>query len=181
MAHWIYKATRARATYSDARALAVIDHFLCRSIFVRCALPEGLREADRVGDVAVGDVLHYYYRTPDGNVRAFGSFRVIDAAAVPGVFDACEGYGALVRVREAPENRKMLDRLARGYGRDPKLAVFTGWALEKLPADSGTPGFDQAKMFPTRTTSLWHYPDPALPGADGPVRDHASSGERRGG
>jgi hypothetical protein len=174
MTEWVYKATQARARCSDARDLAVLDHFLCRAAFVRCAPPESMREAGLVGDVALGDVIHYYYRTPDGNVRVLGSFRVVDGSAFPGVFDACAGRGALVQVRETPENRRMIVRLVRGYSHDPRLAAFTGWALEKL--STPTPGFDQARMFPTRTTSLWRYPDPALPTTGGPVRDRVMAG-----
>ena len=163
MADWVHKATRARATYADAHDLAVVDHFLCRSIFAHGPASQDAR--DMVADVAVGDVIHYYYRTPEGRVRSLGSFRVLDATTFPSAFEACAGHGAAVQVRETAENREMLGRLRRAYWRDPKLAVFTGWAVEKLPVNSGTPGFNQAKMFPSLTTSLWRYPDPSLPSA----------------
>jgi hypothetical protein len=165
MADWVHKATRARATYADAHDLAIVDHFLCRSIFAHGPASQDARASEMVADVAVGDVIHYYYRTPEGRVRCIGSFRVVDATIFPGAFEACSGHGAAVQVRETAQNREMLGRLRRGYWRDPQLAVFTGWAVEKLPVNSGTPGFNQAKMFPSLTTSLWRYPDPGLPPA----------------
>ena len=165
MAEWVYKAIRARATYADAHDLAVIDHFLCRSMFAHGPASHDARAIEAVADVAVGDVIHYYYRTPEARIRSFGSFRVVDASAFPSAFEACPGHSAAVQVLETAQNRQMLGRLRRGYWHDPRLAVFTGWALEKLPVDSGTPGFDQVKMFPSLTTSLWRYPDPGLPRA----------------
>ena len=163
MAEWVHKATRARATYADAHDLVIVDHFLCRSIFAHGPASQDARASEKVADVAVGDVIHYYYRTPEGRIRCLGSFRVVDATTFPSAFEACPGYGAAVHVRETEQNRQMLGRLRRGYWHDPKLAVFTGWAVEKLPVNSGTPGFNQAKMFPSLTTSLWPYPDPSLP------------------
>jgi hypothetical protein len=163
MTQWVHKATRARATYADAHDLAVLDHFLCRSIFAHGPASQGAREIEMVADVAVDDVIHYYYRTPEGRIRCFGSFRVVGASTFPDAFEACPGHSAAVQVLETAQNRQMLGRLRRGYWHDPKLGVFTGWAVEKLPVDSGTPGFDQAKMFPSLTTNLWRYPDPRLP------------------
>ena len=162
MTEWVYKSRRARATYADAHNLAVVDHFLCISAFTHCGGPERVRLVEKVAEPAIDDVIHFYYRTDLGLVRSFGSFRVCDGSAFPDVFSACPGLGSLVRVNEACENRAMLARLTRGYSHDPKLAAFTGWALDKLPVDSGTPGFNQAKMFPTLGTSLWQYPDPTL-------------------
>lgn len=165
MAQWVHKARPARATYADAHELATIDHFLCRSIFAYGPASQEARAVEMVSDVAVGDIIHYYYRTAEGRVRCFGSFRVVDASTFPTAFEACAGHGAAVQVRETKDNREMLRRLRRGYRHDPQLATFTGWAVEKLAVDSGTPGFDQARMFPSLTTSLWRYPDPSLPGA----------------
>jgi hypothetical protein len=179
MAQWVYKATRVRATRADAHGLAVADHFLCRSAFAHGSASDGSREVGLVGDVAIDDVIHYYFRTPEGTVQALGSFRVVDGSAFPDAFEPCVGHGALVQVRETQGNRKMLGRLKRGYSRDPKLAVFTGWALEKLPKASGTPGFDQGRMFPSLTKKLWRYPDPSLPcPTPAPA---CSNGEQHGG
>jgi hypothetical protein len=165
MTEWVYKATRVRGSYADARDLAVNYHFLCRSIFAHGPASQSARELEMVADVALGDVIHYYYRTPEARVRCLGSFRVVHASTFSGLFEACAGRGAAVGVLDTPENRKMLGCLRRGYSPDPKLAVFTGWAVERLPIDSGTPGFDQARMFPSLTTALWRYPDPSLPRA----------------
>jgi hypothetical protein len=162
MTEWVYKSRRARPTYADMHCLAVENHFLCVAAFIHCVGPERLRTAPRVADVAVDDIIHYYYRTPDGRVRSFGSFRVRDVGAYPGMFTALPDFGSLVQVNETLKNRKMLARLRRGYSNDPKLCAFTGWPLEKLPLDSGTPGFNQARMFPTLATTLWHYPDASL-------------------
>jgi hypothetical protein len=68
-------------------------------------------------------------------------------------------------VLATPQNQLMLGRLRRGYSPDPKLAGFTGWIVEKLAMSAGTPGFNQAEMFPSRTTTFWRYPDPSLPRA----------------
>jgi hypothetical protein len=163
MAQWVYKATRVRASYADAHDLALLDHFLCKSIFAHGPASQGARELEMVADVVVGDIIHYYYRTPEARIRCFGSFRVVHASTFPGLFEACAERGAAVKVLNTPQNLQMLGRLRRGYSPDPKLAAFTGWAVEKLAIDSGTPGFDQAKMFPSRTTAFWRYPDPSLP------------------
>jgi hypothetical protein len=165
MTEWVYKSRRARATYADAHDLAVTDHFLCFSAFAHTLGPARVREVENVGEIAVGDLIYYYYRTPEGRVRSFGSFRVCDGSAYPSVFTPCPDHGALVRVNEAPENRRMVSRLIRGYSHDPKFAAFTGFVLEKLPAVARTPGFNQEQMFPTLTTNLWRFPDASLPRA----------------
>ena len=165
MAEWVYKLKRPRASYADTHELAISNHFLCMSAFTHDVGPERVREVERVAEIAVGDVIHYYYRTPEGHVRSFGSFRVCDGSEFPDMFSPCEGHGSLVRVVDGPENRHMVRRLVRGYSHDPKLAAFTGWAIEKLPVDYRTPGFNQVGMFPTLTTNLWRYPDETLPRA----------------
>src|SRR5262245_29167212 len=93
---WVYKSRRPRPTYAGMHDLAVIDHFLCFSAFAHCVGAERMRMIEKVADIAVGDVIHFYYRTQQGHVRSFGSFRVCDASAFPGVFSACPGLGALV-------------------------------------------------------------------------------------
>jgi len=165
MREWVYKTTQARATYADTHDLAVFDHFLCRTLFKHGRGPDDLREVAKVREVAVGDLIHYYYRTPEGNVRTFGTFRVCEPGASAGVFEPCPGHEPLVQVVETEQNRKMIARLTRGYSHDPRLHAFTGWVLEKLPRAFATPGFLQAKMFPSPITNLWHYPDAALPRA----------------
>jgi hypothetical protein len=170
MAQWVYKAIRMRASYADAHDLAVVDHFLCKSIFAHGPASQSAREVEMVTAIALGDVIHHYYRTPEARIRCFGSFRVVHANKFPGQFEECAecaGRGVAVKVIDAPQNLKMLERLRRGYSPDPKLAVFTGWAVERLALDSGTPGFDQTKMFPSLTTAFWRYPDPSLPRARG--------------
>ena len=163
MAEWVHKGIRPRASQAVDRDLAVVHHFLCRSVFAHVPASHSATANDLVTDVAVGDVIHYYYRTPEGNVRCMGSFRVVEATRYPEVFEPCDGHGAVARVRESAENRQMLQRLRRGYSPDPELDAFTGWVVERLPVESATPGFDQAKMFPSRTTNFWRYPDPELP------------------
>ena len=164
MAEWVHKAMRPRASHVLARDIAVVDHFLCRSIFAHVSASQtSARPVDVVDEVAVGDVIHYYYRTASGLIRCFGSFRVVDPSGYALTFEPCPGHGALVRVLSNAGTRQMLHRLQRGYWPDPELDAFTGWVIERLPIDAGTPGFDQAKMFPSLTTSLWRYPDPELP------------------
>ena len=167
MAEWVHKGIRPRASRALDRELAMGDHFLSRSIFAHAPASHSARPIDLVEDVAVGDLIHYYYRTPEGQISCMGSFRVLDAGRYPEVFEPCTGHGAVARVRDTSENRAMLKRLRRGYSPDPELDAFTGWVVERLPLGSTTPGFDQARMFPSRTTSFWRYPDPELPRRNG--------------
>jgi hypothetical protein len=162
MAQWVYKASRANATYADAHHLTVLDHFLCSALSARSLAPQGAREIGMVADVAVGDEIHGYYRTNDGSVRCLGTFSVMDGSGFAGVFGPCAGHGAAVQVRETAENWQLLARLRRSYWHDPTLAVFTGWAVERLPIEFRTPGYNQARMFPSLNTWLWRYPDPDL-------------------
>lgn len=162
MAQWVYKASRAKATYADAHHLAVVDNFLCSALSAHSLAPTGAREIEVVTHVSVGDEIHGYYRTQDGSVRCLGTFSVVDGSAFAGVFEPCAGHGAAVKVRESADNWQLLSRLRRSYWQDPTLAVFTGWAVRRLPTDFKTPGFNHARMFPSLTTWLWRYPDPAL-------------------
>ena len=85
MTQWVYKATRVRASYADAHDLAVTYHFLCKSIFAHGPASQGARELEMVSDVALGDVIHYYYRTPEARVRCLGRrvvLRVDDGRAL---------------------------------------------------------------------------------------------------
>ncbi|WP_437945507.1 hypothetical protein WME98_31960 [Sorangium sp. So ce296] len=163
MAEWVYKANTTRANFDDTHDLAVFNHFLCRSAY------EGGNDADRlravgvVAEVKVGDLIHFYYRRDNGKVSCLGTFRVADGSARPAIFALCEGHGALCKVIESPENQKIVDRLLRGYDRDPRLEAFTGWVIDKLPSAHPTPAFDMARMFPGPHTNMWPYPDPNLP------------------
>ena len=165
MNQWVYKATKTKIGYHETRHLAVSKHFLCRS-----AMERDGSHADRVREVALGDILHFYYSHGDGRVPSFGSFRVIDGASYPTQFgDRIEGT-ALFRVREDEGNVVLLERLTeehakdpkKGYQRDPEHDCFTGRVIERLPSTvMSPPRFDQSKLFPGAQTSLWPYVQPA--------------------
>ena len=165
MKQWVYKATRTKVGYFDTHHLALKRHFLCRS-----AMESNGSHADRVQQVELGDILHFYYSQGDGRVPSFGSFRVIDGASYPTQFgDRLEGT-ALFKVREDDDNAAMLQRLTeehvkdpkKGYRRDPDHDCFTGWVIERLPStEMSPPAFDHKKLFPGPMTSLWPYLPPA--------------------
>jgi len=163
VAEWVYKAKSSEATYEDTLDLAGFHHFLVRSAYEPGNGEDGLREVVKVPEVALGDTIHYYFRHPAGKVAAFGSYTVVSADAFPGMFLPCEGHGALVSVIEPSQNAKFLERLDRGYERDPKLNLFTGWVINRVPAPAQAPRFDQGTLFPSSMTTLWQYPDSSLP------------------
>lgn len=168
MTQWIYKATEARIGQGETHNLAMNRNFLCRAAFETNGKQA---HADHVRDVAIGDVIHFYYKRRDGKVPDFGSFIVIDGAEYPKRFgERIEGT-ALFRVRETPENAEMVALLTeehdrdptRGYVRHPKHGCFTGWVIRKLPStEMKPPKFIQAKLLPGPNTTLWRYPDPDL-------------------
>lgn len=161
MAEWVYKANTTRASFDDTHDLAIINHFLCRSAYEPGSDADGLRAVGFVANVKVDDLIHFYYRHRTGKVSCLGTFRVADGSARPSIFAPC--HGALCKVIESPENQKIVDRLVRGYDRDPRLEAFTGWVVDKLPRAHPTPTFDMARMFPGPQINMWPYPDPNLP------------------
>ncbi len=163
MAEWVYKAKKTKASHDDTLDLAGVHNFLCRSAFERGAGGAGLRPVAKVTEVAVGDTIHYYCRRTDGTIATFGSYLVGEASKVPGVFAPTEEAGALVSVVEPTENPKLLARLERGFDRDPKLELYTGWVVHRIPAPATPPRFDQNRLFPGPMTNLWPFPDATLP------------------
>jgi hypothetical protein len=167
MKEWVYKATESKVGYFETLHLAVQRHFLCRSLVEG----EG-SHTDRAREVAIGDVIHFYYKSKSKPASPYGSFLVVDGSEYESQFgERIEGT-ALFKVLEAPENAEMLERLtkehdrdpARGYVRDPVYGCFTGWAIRRLDAAQRTPpDFDQDKLFPGPVVNIWHYPDPELP------------------
>lgn len=165
MNQWVYKATKTKIGYHETRHLAVSQHFLCRS-----AMESNGSHADRVQQVELGDILHFYYSQGGGKVSSFGSFTVIDGASYPTQFgDRIEGT-ALFKVREDEGNATLIERLTeehakdpkRGYQHDPEHDCFTGWVIERLLSSvMSPPPFDQQKLFPGAQTSLWSYLPPA--------------------
>jgi hypothetical protein len=167
MKQWVYKATKTKVDYLETYDLAIPKHFLCRS-----AVETGGSQADRVGEVELGDIIHFFFSRGDGNVPSYGSFLVIDGAKYPTQFgDRIEGT-ALFKVHESDDNADMIRLLTRahaedpkrGYRRDPEHKCFTGWVIQRLPStEMKPPEFDQKKLFPGPMINLWHYPDPELP------------------
>lgn len=164
MKQWVYKATTSKLGYFETLHLAVQRHFLCRS-----AMESNGSHADRVQQVELGDIVHFFYSQGGGRVAALGSFTVIEGATYPTQFgDRIEGT-ALFEVLENDDNAAMLLRLTeehakdpkRGYQRDPEYDCFTGWVIERLPGTvMKPPAFDQKKLFPGAQTSLWPYVPP---------------------
>jgi hypothetical protein len=167
MKEWVYKATTSKVGYHETHHLAMQKHFLCRS-----AVEGNGSQADRVGEVAIGDVIHFYYVIGGGKVAAYGSFRVLDGSGYPTQFGERIENTALFKVREEPDNAAMIRLLTeerdkdpkRGYARDPAQGCFTGWVIGRLDGSEMTPPpFNQQKLFPGPQVTLWHCPDPELP------------------
>ncbi|XXY54849.1 hypothetical protein WME91_27335 [Sorangium sp. So ce269] len=161
MSEWVYKATTTKIGYEDTRHLALKFNFLARSAFTRT----GARPAN-VRKVMPDDIIHFYYRLEDGHVETLGSFRVIDGGArFPNQFSDYIPGTALVRVKETSadlirelehDNKRDPEK---GYVRDPREKVFTGWAIERVEG-AQAPDFDQEKLFPSARSTLAPYPRP---------------------
>lgn len=167
MKQWVYKATESKVGYFETLHLAVKKHFLCRSV-----IESSGSQADRVHEVELGDIIHFYYKSKTKPAASYGSFLVVDGSEYEAQFgERIEGT-ALFKVLETPDNADMIHRLseehdrdpARGYVRDPAHGCFTGWVIQRLDAAQRTPpDFVQDKLFPGPMISLWTYPDPELP------------------
>ena len=164
MGEWVYKATRTKIGPVDTTRLAREFHFLCRSAF----RDTGARPA-RVAEVRLGDVIHFYYRIDKKTVETIGTFEVVNGQEMyPQSFARLVPKTALAVVREdCADLIELLEREHQsnpqgGYKRDPKLGVFTGWALRERK-DLDAPEFVQSRMFPGAQHNLWHYPDQRLP------------------
>jgi hypothetical protein len=167
MEEWIYKATKSKVGYYETRHLAVAKHFLCRS-----AVERNGSQSDRVREVDLGDIIHFYYARGDGKVPSYGSFVVVHGGKYSKQFgERIEGT-ALFRVSEDLENSGMIRLLteehekdpSRGYARDPEHRCFTGWVIDRLPSsEKQPPKFEQRKLLSGPMTDLWPYPDPELP------------------
>jgi hypothetical protein len=163
MTEWVYKATTTKATFEDTRALALADHFLCRSAFEKGTGVDGLRQVARAWDVDIGDFIHFFYRVDKGDVGSLGTFRVVDGRKVAPHFCATTGPNALLSVDEVAAGDGFVQRLRRGYKHDRRMGAFVGWAIEPAPATIRTPAYDHASLFPAAQITLWKYPDPGLP------------------
>jgi hypothetical protein len=163
MGEWVYKATRTKIGPVDTTRLAREFHFLCRSAF----RDTGARPA-RVAEVRLGDIIYFYYRIDKNTVETIGTFEVVGHETYPELFARSVPKTALVVVREDHADlielleREHKSNSQRGYKRDPKLDVFTGWALRERK-DRDAPEFSQSQMFPGAQHNLWHYPDTRLP------------------
>jgi hypothetical protein len=119
--------------------------FLCRSAFADTE-DSRLVHIANVQHVELGDIIHLYY-SMHGNRQKIGSFVVADD----------KRYGAelvestcLQKVTD-PSLIVHLDSLnaqepddGEQYKPDPKLGVFTGWRIKKLPKRE-TPKFPETK------------------------------------
>src|ERR1700685_147853 len=97
MKEWAYKATEKRRSLDDTRRLVEAHRILARSAHKRdkTAVPF-------VGEVEVGDVVHFYYVTKRRGVVPLGSYRVLGGEA-PRFPPALQGT-ALVRIESVSEN-----------------------------------------------------------------------------
>lgn len=160
-AEWVYKATTARRDFEDTRELATKYGFIARS-----AYSKSKKLIANVRKVAVGDFLHFYYRRPERPEPVLlGSFRVRDASSDPRRFDAVSPEGALVAVKQSPENKALLESLYRvpkhprgaAYVDDPVLHRMTGWFVETV--EPFGPAYEKS-LFPGQGT-LQPYLRPA--------------------
>ncbi|MCK6588298.1 MAG: hypothetical protein L6Q76_12000, partial [Polyangiaceae bacterium] len=134
MNQWVYKATESKIGYLETLHLAVQKHFLCRSSVERNG-----SQADRVREVAIGDVIHFYYKRNNKPTTSYGSFLVIDGCTYKAQFGEIVEGTALFKVLETPENADLIRCLteehqknpARGYTRDPVFGCFTGWVIQR--------------------------------------------------
>lgn len=164
MNEWVYKATRKKVGYLDTHRLACKWRFLCWS-----AMESNGSHADRVDQVELGDIVHFFYSHGGGKVACFGSFTVVDGAAYPTQFGQRIAGTALFEVREAGGDAAFLHLLtkdhaedfAKGYARDRAHGCFTGWVIERLPGSVRKPPDFAQKLFPSAQTSLWPYVPPA--------------------
>jgi hypothetical protein len=167
MKQWVYKVNTSKVGYHETRDMAVTRHFLCRS-----AVEASGAHPDRVREVELGDIIHFFYALKNGKVPSYGSFTVIDGAAYPTQFgERIEGT-ALFKVRQSADNAELIQLLTeehekdpkRGYRRDPEHGCFTGWVIKRLAStEVKPPEFNQRKLFPGSMINLWPYPDPELP------------------
>lgn len=165
MSEWVYKATETKVGFFETLHLATQKHFLCRSV-----VEEDGKRADRVDELALGDIIHFYFKRKTKPASCYGSFEVVDGSVYPVHFGERIPGTALFKVLETPENADLIRRLTdehdrdsnKGYQRDPELDVFTGWVIRRLDG-STPPAFDQKKLFPGPMVNLWPYPDASLP------------------
>ncbi len=161
---WVYKATEAKIGYFETRHLAMAHHILCRS-----AVNENGNRADRVDEVEIGDIIHFYYKHKTKPTAAYGSFEVIDGSRYPVRFGRRIPGTALFEVLDTPDNAEMMQRLTeehardprKGYQPDPEARCFTGWVIKRLDGHA-TPHFNHHKLFPGPMINLWRYPDAGL-------------------
>jgi uncharacterized protein (DUF433 family) len=158
MAEWAYKVKTRKWTYEDTKKLVDAFGFVARSAYGRREDGSAGNRIASVRFVYPDDILHFYYRDKD-SPHPLGSFRVRDPRKIGPCFSPAwsdEG-GALARVMpDAAENGALIDflenqpKVGEGYLPDPKLKVFTGWLVERIPGRN-PPDFGKIR-FPQRAT-----------------------------
>ncbi len=126
MVEWVYKATDKKVDYAATMILAEKRGFICRSAHNR----EGAWIGN-VRDVRVGDLIHFYYKRPNADARAIGSFEVVTPASHPrpDLFGERLNESDLWTIT-APSFVAELTKLG-GYAPDPRLDVFVGWPIQR--------------------------------------------------
>ncbi len=140
MPEWAYKASTKKRSYEDTKELAEAFGFLARSAYRRMKDGRAGGRINNVAKVVPGDVLHVYYIDKKGP-HGMGSFRVLEPSASSARFTPVwsDEDAALAEVRAVGDNKALLDFLqkppisGKGYRPDPKLKVFTGWLVERIP------------------------------------------------
>lgn len=141
MSEWLYKATPTMVPFEPTRRLAVDDGFLCRSAYKT----NGARVAN-TQHVEFGDLLHMYF-AEHGRATIIGTFEVVGPNEHPHgtVFGPCVNGTTLFAVADANFAKRLRGingTNGEGYGPDPVVKQFTGWALisrldVKTPAYAG--------------------------------------------
>jgi hypothetical protein len=128
MADWAFKTTGAKLDRDGTANLAFLDGFIARSRYFLIA--GRMQAVPRVADVALGDVIHLYYREKSKSF-ALGAYEVITPDAhpeAPRFGDRVEGT-ALFRVTDPAF---VVRRDPNGaYKFDPQLGCFTGWVVRR--------------------------------------------------
>jgi len=147
---WVYRATRNKVDAISTMILADKRGFLCRSARSSAGV-----WAPNVKNVAIGDVIHFYYMQAGKKPREFGAYEVVsaEAHALPQQFGAQIEGSALYEVAPGELNEYL--EVLRGYVPDPITDGYVGWAIKRV---GRAPAFD-AKLF-TGMNTLQQYDGP---------------------
>jgi hypothetical protein len=125
--------------------------FLCRSAHN----PDG-RKVQNAWNVAIGDVVHFYFKELRGKPRVVGSFEIVDAKGHRyEVSIGSQVVGAALYNIDDPTFITEVDKDG-AYEPDSKLGKYTGWLLSK--SIGNTPPYKE-EMF-GRQQTLAPYPRP---------------------